>query len=145
MHLIARLIFGAFLGLLAGSVAAQDDTAAREAAVERYLDVVPMSTMLEDTFAEIAKQLPVNQRAAFVSQMRALVRVESIERVARDAMLRVFTADELNALADFYGSQHGASAMKKFGVYMADVLPAMQAEIQRAAQQMNSPAAAPSR
>src|SRR5690606_15949089 len=103
----------------------QDDVAARKAAVDRYLAVVPMSTMLEDTFSELAKQLPENQRADFISKMRSLVRADRVERIARDAMLRVFTADELNALADFYGSKHGSSAMKKFGVYMAELLPAV--------------------
>jgi hypothetical protein len=36
---------------------------------------------------------------------------------------------ELKALADFYGSPVGKSAMKKFGTYMADVMPDIEAEM----------------
>jgi hypothetical protein len=50
-------------------------------------------------------------------------------------MVRHFTVRELNALTDFYGSPEGRSAMKKFGAYMADVMPAIQQEMARAIQQ----------
>jgi len=69
--------------------------------------------------------------------MKATVRADVLERIARESMVKTFTTDELNALANFYGSQHGASAMKKFGVYMGQVMPAIQQEIQRAIQQRN--------
>jgi Uncharacterized protein conserved in bacteria (DUF2059) len=64
--------------------------------------------------------------------MRQFVRIDEIEKIARRAMLKTFTAQELNALADFYSSPHGASTMKKFGVYMGDVMPSLMQEIQRA-------------
>jgi len=38
----------------------------------------------------------------------------------------------LNALADFYESPEGNSAMKKMGEYMADVMPTLQEEMVRA-------------
>jgi hypothetical protein len=44
-------------------------------------------------------------------------------------MVKIFTAQELNALADFYGSPVGKSAMGKFGIYMAEVMPALQQEL----------------
>jgi hypothetical protein len=43
-------------------------------------------------------------------------------------------------LADFYGSPVGKSAMQKFGAYMADVVPAIQAEMQKAQAKMNQSA-----
>jgi hypothetical protein len=49
-----------------------------------------------------------------------------------EAMVKHFTADELKALADFYGSPVGKSAMNKIGVYTADIMPAIQAEILKA-------------
>jgi hypothetical protein len=39
------------------------------------------------------------------------------------------SADELNALADFYSSRHGASVMAKFGACMADVTPPITQEV----------------
>jgi hypothetical protein len=52
-------------------------------------------------------------------------------------MVKHFTTDELKAPADFYGSPVGKSAMQKFGAYMADLMPVMQAEITKAAAKMN--------
>ena len=39
------------------------------------------------------------------------------------------TALALVALAAFYGSPEGRSITKKFGAYMADVMPAIQEEL----------------
>jgi hypothetical protein len=120
------------------AVSAQDSSADRQTAAARYIGVVPMSKMLEDSFAELAKQLPPEKRAGFIAKMKQIVRVDALERIALDSMIKTFTADELNALADFYGSKPGRSAMQKFGVYMGQVMPAIQAEIQRAVQQQSS-------
>jgi len=123
--------------LLASAFAlAQDTTASREAAVDRYLRAVPMAKMLDDTFSEIGKQLPKEQRVQFTRNMKKIVRADYLEELARQSMIKTFTTDELNALADFYGSKHGASAMLKFGVYMGQVMPAIQAEVQRAVQEL---------
>ena len=121
--------------LLAGTAFAQDDPA-RQAAADRYLQAVPVAKMLEDTYAEIAKQVPPEHRDRFLAQMRAAVRVDHLTRISRDAMVKTFGADELNALADFYTSRHGASAMKKFGVYMAAVMPPLMQEVDRAVRQV---------
>jgi hypothetical protein len=47
-------------------------------------------------------------------------------------MVKHFTTEELKALADFYGSPVGKSAMQKFGAYMADLMPIIQAEMMKA-------------
>jgi hypothetical protein len=52
-------------------------------------------------------------------------------------MVKHFSAEELKALADFYGSPVGKSAMSKFGAYMADVMPAIQAEMIKAQAKTN--------
>jgi hypothetical protein len=132
----------AFSALLISSACAlaqsEDSPAAREAAVDRYMNAVPTSRMMEDTYTEMSKQLPPEQRAWFISNMRRVAKVETIERLAKASMIKHFTADELNALADFYSSKHGASAMAKFGAYMADVMPPLLQEIQRAAQEVQT-------
>jgi hypothetical protein len=114
----------------------QDGLAERKAAAERYVAVVPMSRLLDDTATEMAKQLPSDQQSAFIEMMKRTVRADVLERIALEAMIKTFTADELNALADFYGSKNGYSAMRKFGSYMALVMPALQQEVQRALQQI---------
>lgn len=120
------------LAISAGSSRAQDSPADRRAAADRYMRAVPMAKMLDDSFAELAKQLPEEKRATFISSMKRTVRADALERIALDSMVKTFTAEELNALADFYGSKPGQSAMQKFGVYMGQVMPAIQEELQRA-------------
>ena len=126
----------AVLSLATVSAVAQDTTESREAAADRYLKAVPMAKMLDDTFNEISKQLPPEKRAQFIGDMKKAVRADFLEKLCRQSMIKTFTADELNALADFYGSKHGSSAMLKFGAYMGHVMPAIQAEVQRGVQEL---------
>ena len=117
---------------------AQDTPASRQAAMERYLHVVPMAKMMEDTYSELAKQVPPEQRNEFVSAMRKLVSIDKIKNIAKQSMLRTFTTNELNALADFYSSEHGASAMRKLPAYTADIMPPLMQEIERAVLKLQS-------
>ncbi len=128
------------LVVCASAVSAKDTLADRRAAAARIMSVVPMSQMLEDSFTQIAKQFPKNKRAGVIAKMRKNVRVDVVERIAIDSMVKTFTAEELNALADFYGSKPGRSATQKFGIYMMGpiILPVIQAEIQRALQQQSN-------
>lgn len=115
---------------------AQDTEATRQAAMERYLRAMPMAKMMEDTYSEMAKQLPPEHREDFMRLMRKHVIIDRIEAIAKKSMLKTFTTNELNALADFYLSEYGASGMRKFGAYMSDVMPALMQEIQRASQEI---------
>jgi hypothetical protein len=63
--------------------------------------------------------------------------IAALTKAMMDAMVKNFTTDELKALADFYGSPVGKSAMQKFGTYMADIMPVMQAEIIKASAKLN--------
>ena len=140
MKTIAVASIAGALFIASGCAFAQDNDsiAAREAAIERYMRAVPTSKMLDDAYSEMAKQLPPSQRSLFISEVRRVVNVDRLERMSKVAMAKHFTADEINALADFYSSTHGASAMSKFGVYMADVMPHLMQEIQRAVQELQS-------
>lgn len=126
------------LGIAASHVLAADtpDTPGnRQAAAERYLAVAPMDSMLKDSIEKMAVNLPEDQRASFLDFMSKYVRMNVLERAAVSSMVRHFTVQELNALANFYGSPEGRSAMKKFGGYMADVMPVIQQEMTRAIQE----------
>lgn len=101
----------------------------RLAAAERYLQVVSMKDMMRDIIVETAKNIPEKERAAYVAFMTKQIRIDVLERAALASMAKHFTVDELNALADFYGSKEGRSAMKKFGAYMADIMPVVEQEM----------------
>jgi hypothetical protein len=130
---LALLLSSACIGIPAQ---AQDTMDTRQVAMQRYLRAVPMAKVMEDTYAEMAKQVPPEKRTEFIAAMRKVVRVDKIEEIAKRSMLKTFTTDELNALADFYSSKDGASAMKKLGVYMGDIMPPLMQEIERAVQEL---------
>jgi hypothetical protein len=130
---LALLLSSACIGIPAQ---AQDTMDTRQVAMQRYLRAVPMAKVMEDTYAEMAKQVPPEKRMEFIAAMRKVVRVDKIEEIAKRSMLNTFTTDELNALADFYSSKDGASAMKKLGVYMGDIMPPLMQEIERAVQEL---------
>jgi hypothetical protein len=131
-----RAIIAVILFIAALSAHSQDTSANRLIAANRYLKAVPMDQMITETVIELSKQLPAERREEFIRQMNATIQAGHLESIARKAMITHFTTEELNALADFYGSKHGASTMKKFGPYMADVLPSIQAEVQRSLRQL---------
>jgi hypothetical protein len=86
---------------------------------------------------KMATNLPADQRQQFKQMMTKDLDIAAVSKAMTDAMVKHFTTEELKALADFYGSPVGKSAMQKFGAYMADLMPVMQAEITKAAAKMN--------
>src|SRR5215468_11297377 len=111
------------------------ETRRREA--ERYLQVSPPKALFEDMADKMAANLPPDQREQFKRMMTADLDVAALSKAMTDAMVKHFTTDELKALADFYGSPVGKSAMQKFGAYMADLMPVLQTEMIKAKAKMN--------
>jgi hypothetical protein len=67
--------------------------------------------------------------------MTNYIRISVLERAVISNLVSHFTVREMDALTDFYESPEGRSAMKKFGAYMADVMPVIEQEIARAIDQ----------
>jgi hypothetical protein len=128
------LVIAAALQVAAAN--ANENDAARAAALERYLKAVPVSKMMDGTIVDMAAKLPADQREHFIASMRRAINGPRVEQITRAAMLKTFTADEMNALADFYTSAHGASAMRKFSAYMSELMPPLAGEVQRAAREI---------
>jgi hypothetical protein len=93
------------------------ETRRREA--ERYLQATPPKALFEDMADKMAMNLPADQRQQFKRMMTADLDIAALTKAMTDAMVKHFTTEELKALADFYGSPVGKSAMQKFGAYMA--------------------------
>ncbi len=116
---------------------ATDTPETRRREAERYLQVNPPKALLDDVVDKMAANLPPEQRDQFKRVMTTQFDLAALTKASMDAMVKNFTTDELKALADFYGSPIGKSAMQKVGAYMADIMPAVQAEIMKAAAKMN--------
>ena len=110
----------------------EDTPENRSAQIDRYFQAQPPEQMLRDMVDKMSARMPDEQRGLFVELMTKQLDVAKLNGAMRESMAKHFTADELRALADFYGSPLGKSAMGKFGNYMADVMPTIQAEIMAA-------------
>ncbi len=132
-----KYLFAFLIIVLATNSYAGTD-AEKLAAAERYMATAPLSDMINDMTAKVAVQIPENRRANFIRVMTEEIDMDRLESAVLDAMVKTFTLEELNALADFYGSEVGKSAMAKFGTYMALVMPTIQKEIIRAVKKVES-------
>ncbi len=120
---------------IAQGVADTPQNRRREA--ERYLQATPPKALFADMAEKGAMNLPPEQRQKFKEMMTTQLDIDALTKEMIDAMIKHFSTDELKALADFYGSPVGKSAMSKFGAYMADVMPAIQAEMIKAQAKAN--------
>jgi hypothetical protein len=103
----------------------------------RYQSRTMKQKLVEDMADKMAETLPANQREQFKQMMTKDLDIAALSKAMTDALVKNFTTEELKALADFYGSPVGKSAMQKFGAYMADIMPVVQAEIMKAAAKMD--------
>src|ERR1700742_2775762 len=115
---------------------APDTPEARRHEAERYLQATPPKALFEDMADKMSANLPADQRDQFKKLMTSQLDIAALTKAMIDSMVKHFTTEELKALADFYGSPVGKSAMQKFGAYMADIMPVVQAEIMKAAAKM---------
>jgi hypothetical protein len=118
-------------------LSAPDTPETRRHEAERYVQVNPPKALFEDMADKMAANLPPDQREQFKHMMTADLDIAALSNAMTDAMVKHFTTEELKALADFYGSPVGKSAMKKFGAYMADLMPILQTEILKAQAKLN--------
>lgn len=121
-----------FLTMTSAALALEDTPQNREQQVDRYLQSTPPQAVFNDMMEKISQSMPPEQRTTFVSLMTKQIDFNALTQAMRAAMTKIFTADELSALADFYGSPIGKSAMSKMGDYMAELMPVMSAEMAKA-------------
>jgi len=116
---------------------ATDTPETRRHEADRYLQAIPPKALFEDMADKMATNLPADQRQQFKQMMTKDLDIAALSKAMTDAMVKHFTTEELKALADFYGSPVGKSAMQKFGAYMADLMPIIQAEMMKAQAKLN--------
>lgn len=81
----------------------------------------------------LAMNMKPEERDGFRQMMKTFVNIDVINEASIDSMVKHFTVNELSALADFYELSVAKSSMLKMGVYMAEIMPVIQAEMLRAA------------
>lgn len=109
-----------------------DTRETREAAARRYLGATDMHAMMDDILKASTQKLPPDKQAEVMTLIKRHVSFEKLQGLTMAAMIKHFTTRELEALADFDGLPEGKSAMRKFGAYMADVMPIVMEEMRTA-------------
>jgi hypothetical protein len=124
------------------SAADADTPATRRVQAERYLAVSNFEKLLADMTAAMTQNLPQDKADDVKNLLTRHVRMDALEEATLISMVKHFTTRELAAMADFYGSPEGKSALEKFGPYMGDIMPMIQAEMQHAVEAMQAEKAA---
>lgn len=122
------------LPLMAAAAEPADNPTSRRAAAERYIVASNVERMMADMATAMTQNLPAEKAADVKTLLTKHVRADALKEAMIISMVKHFTTRELNAMADFYGSPEGKSSLEKFGPYMADVMPMIQAEMQHAMQ-----------
>ncbi|MEJ2230012.1 MAG: DUF2059 domain-containing protein [Nitrospirales bacterium] len=104
---------------------AQDRMEVRIAAAERYADTFDYESLFDNTVRNIALKLPEPERNTFTENMKSLD-LSWIRQLAMESMVQVLSTRELEALAEFYGSEVGQSIMVKYPEYNAIFQPELQ-------------------
>jgi hypothetical protein len=119
-----------------------DTPETRKLAAEKYIQVTDFAALWDSGLRAGVQGLPEDRREEVIAMAKKHIRIDALQSYMLAAMVKTFTTQELEALAAFYGSSEGKSAMAKFGTYMSDLLPAVQAEMVRAVTEMQAEAAA---
>ncbi|KAA5607643.1 DUF2059 domain-containing protein [Roseospira marina] len=118
---------------LAGAVALEDTAANRRAQAQRYEAAMPVSVSLENSLQRVAHMMPPEHRPGFIAFARARLDETQLRDTVMVVLTETFTADELQAMADFFGSSVGQSVAGKMGRFKDRVVPLMMMTVQDAA------------
>ena len=131
LPLILSLLVVAAVGSLRAQTAA-DSPETRRVQAERYLKAAPPGEMMNEMTKKITASMPEAQRQQITDMFTKQLDMVALTKAMSDSLVKHFTTEELKALADFYGSPVGKSAMSKFGDYSADLMPIIQAQLMKA-------------
>ena len=105
----------------------------RRSAAEAYARIIDYRLIVEKAATERAKELPLPDREAFVDFVTGEVDTEMTRFYATGAMVDLFEAEELRALASFAAMPEGRSALAKLPALGAVLNPIIQRQITDAA------------
>jgi hypothetical protein len=128
-----RALVAALLLPLSAAVAAEDTPKTREKEADRYLQAVSPQTLIGEMTKKVALTLPAAQQEQFKELMTKHLDMNHVVTLMRASLVKTFTTEEIHALADFYNSPVGKSAMAKMPAYMSEVMPPLILELQTAA------------
>ena len=82
----------------------RDTPANRYQAAEAYLNVYPLDAMMDEITGEILEVMPQQYHETFREVMKDSMNRVNLKELTINAIVKHFTVEEINALAEFYGS-----------------------------------------
>ena len=119
------------LALILSSLAAGAQ-ADRRSAAEAYARIVDYPLLIQSAATRRAAELPASEREAFIAFITGEVDVDMTRFYAISAMVDVFEAGELEALASFAATPEGRSALAKLPALGAILNPIVERQIKDA-------------
>jgi hypothetical protein len=104
----------------------------RRGAAEAYARVVDYPLLIEKAAARRAAELPADEREAFIAFITREVDFDMTRFYAISAMVDLFEASELQALASFAATPEGRSALAKLPALGAVLNPIVERQIEDA-------------
>jgi len=105
----------------------------RRSAAEAYARVVDYRLLIEKAASRRAAELPAAERAAFIAFVTRRVDFDMTRFYATSAMVELFEASELQALASFAATPEGRAALAKLPALGAVLNPIVERQIEDAA------------
>ncbi len=87
-----------------------DDLEQRRKLARELHDIKHVKDHIRETIAGVAKSLPSVEQEDFKKYMELKVDFDALEQKSIDYTAEIYTADELQAMVDFFGSREGRSA-----------------------------------
>ena len=109
---------------------AADAQGDRRSAAEAYARVVDYRLLIEKTATRRAAELPASEREAFIEFVTEEVDFDMTRFYAISAMVDLFEASELQALASFAATPEGRSALAKLPALGAILNPIVERQIE---------------
>ncbi len=103
-------------------VSVADTAENRQAAANRYMRTFDQQELRARIGEEMMARLPEQARVILEGMIRA-TDLSIVDNAMRDTLVEVYTADELNALAAFYGTDIGKEITGKQNKFLAQMMP----------------------
>ncbi len=115
------------------ALALEDTSLNRRDQANRYIEAMPVSAVLQTSLVRVSTLMPPEHREPFFAYAQRSIDTARIREQVFKALTTTFTADELKAMADFFGSPVGQSAAGKMGLYTQRVMIPVLKQVQAAA------------
>lgn len=116
------------------AVALEDNVENRQNQATRYLEANPPKAMVQALADQTVSMLPEAERKPYVEMLTKHLDVSVINQAMNTALVKHFTSNELEVLANFYSNPEAKTALAKMDSYTTEVLPVLQSEMLKAQQ-----------